>query len=191
MEGELQMTLRHIVDVLEELFGRTSRRNGRAMLVQNLSFSGAAHYDGSVSINETVYADPNLRWRTLLHEALHTFSPQYTRFEYSMAQGWEEGVVEQMQRLIRPQVFAALGIAVDEKILFDTEAKHSYNAYIAVLEDIRLCLRDTPFSFYRMLLACPLMERSIMLRQSGIILEDNLRDEYRTVLLKAVLVLSR
>ena len=191
MEGELQLALRQIVNVLEELLDRPSRWNGRALLAQSLSFSGMAHYDGSISINEAVYADPNLRWRTLLHETLHTFSPQYTRFEYSMAPGWEEGVVEAMQRLIRPQVFASLGITVDNKTLLETEAKHPYNAYVAVLEDIRQCLSDTPLIFYQTLLACPLTERSIMLRQSGVILEDSLREEYRTALLKAVLALSR
>ncbi len=94
MEGELQLNLRQIVQVLEDLLGRPSRWNGKAFLARSLSFAGAAHYDGSISVSELVYSEPDLRWRTMIHEALHTFSPPYTRLEYNAAQGWEEGAVE-------------------------------------------------------------------------------------------------
>lgn len=191
MEGELQLNLRQIIQVLEDIFGRPSRWNGNAILARTLSFAGAAHYDGSISISELVYAEPELRWRTMIHEALHTFSPPYTRSEYNAAQGWEEGVVEQMQRLLRPQVLAALGVAVREEVLTNAEADHQYNAYIALLEDLRLHLRDVPFGFYRMLLSTPLPERALVLRQSGIMLEEQERQAFRTALLKAVFALSR
>jgi len=191
MEGELNVTLRQIVDVLEGVLGWPSRWNGQVSLERSLSFSGVAHYSGSIGINELVYADADLRWRTLIHEALHTFSPQYTRYEYNAVRGWEEGVVEQMQRLVRPQVLTVLGIAVDEKVLLEVEENHPYNLYIALLEDLRLRLNDTSFEFYKMLLACPLMERSIILRQSGILLEGQFRDDYQTALLKAFLALQR
>ena len=124
MEGELNLTLRQIVDVLEGILGRPSRWNGQVSLVGSLNFAGAAHYSGSISISEIVYADVDLRWRTLIHEALHIFSPQYTRYEYNAVRGWEEGVVEQMQRLVRPQVLAALGVTVNEKVLLEVEAVH-------------------------------------------------------------------
>ncbi len=127
MEGELNLTLRQIVDVLESILERPSRWNGQVSLERSLSFSGVAHYSGSISINELVYADINLCWRTLIHEALHTFSPQHTRYEYNAVRGWEEGVVEQMQRLVRPQVLTALGVAVNEQALLEVEENHPYN----------------------------------------------------------------
>lgn len=191
MEGELNLTLRQIVDVLESILKRPSRWNGQVSLVRSPNFAGAAHYDGSISISEIVYADADLRWRTLIHEALHTFSPQYTRYEYNAVRGWEEGVVEQMQRLVRPQVLTALSVAVNEEVLLEFEAVHAYNIYIEVLEDLRLRLNDTSLDFYKMLLAYPVTERSMILRQSGILLDDRLRDDYRIALLKAVLSLRR
>lgn len=191
MEGELHLNLRQIVQELENMLGRTSRWSGKAFLVRSLSFAGAAHYDGSISISELVYTDPDLRWRTMIHEALHTFSPPYTRSEYNAAQGWEEGVVEQMQRLLRPQVLAALGVMVREEVLINVEAGHQYNAYIALLEDLRLHLHDTPLNFYRMLLSTPLPERALVLRQSGIMLEEQERQAFRMALLKAIFALSR
>jgi len=191
MEGELQLTLRQTVDVLEGILGWPSRWNGQVSLVRSLTVAGAAHYGGSISINELIYVDADLRWRTLIHEALHTFSPLYTRYEYTTARGWEEGVVEQMQRLVRPQVLTALGVAVNEETLLEAEASHPYNIYIAFLEDLRLRLNDAPFSFYKMLLACPIKERSKILGQSGILLDDRLRDDYRIALLKAILSLRR
>jgi len=191
MEGELEISFQQTIQVLEDILGRPSRWNGKAYLARSLSFAGAAHYDGSISVSELVYAEPNLRWRTMIHEALHTFSPSYTRLEYNAAQGWEEGVVEQMQRLLRPEVLAALGITVQEAILTNAEADHQYNAYIAFLEDLRLQLRDVPFGFYRMLLSTPLPKRALVLRQSGIMLEEQERQAFRIALLKAVFALSR
>jgi len=43
MEGELQLNLRQITQVLEDILGRPSRWNGEAHLVRSLSFGGAAH----------------------------------------------------------------------------------------------------------------------------------------------------
>ena len=145
MEGELQISFRQIIRVLEDILGRPSRWNGNLALEREISYSGMMHYDGSISISELACADPNLRWRTLLHEAVHTFSPPYTRREFLMARGWEEGVVEQMQRLLRPQVVAALGVHLDDVVLAGVEANHSYNVFIALLEDLRHRLNDAPF----------------------------------------------
>ncbi len=147
MEGELQLNLRQIVQVLEDLLDRPSRWNGNLALEREISYSGMMHYDGSISISELACADPNLRWRTLIHEALHTFSPPYTRHEFLVARGWEEGVVEQMQRLLRPQVMAALGVELDEALLASVEAGQSYNVFITSLEDLRQRLNDVPFIF--------------------------------------------
>jgi len=87
MEGELQLNLRQIVQVLEDVLGRPSRWNGEALLESGLFFAGAARYSGSIGVSEVIFADFDLRWRTLIHEALHTFSPQYTHMTYSGAIG--------------------------------------------------------------------------------------------------------
>ena len=191
MEGELEHDLRQIIQVLEDVLGRPSRWNGRTHLARSLSFGGAAHYDGSVSISEYANVDLDLRWRTMIHEALHTFSPQYSHPQYIAARGWEEGVVEQMQRLLRSQVLAALRVSVDEAVIAAAEAAHSYNVYITVLEDLRDRLGDSPMSFYRLLLATPLPERALVLKRSSILLADQERQAFLTAWLKAVLAFSR
>ena len=191
MEGELQPNLRQTIQVLEDILGRPSRWNGEAHLVRSLSFGGAAHYDGSISISESVVADPDLRWRTVIHEALHTFSPQYSHPQYIAARGWEEGVVEQMQRLLRPQIVAALQVSINEVVVAEAEVNHSYNVYITALEDLRERLGDAPMSFYRLLLTTPLPERPLLLKSSSILLADQERQAFLTAWLKAVLVFSR
>lgn len=190
-EGELQSILRQIIQVLENVLGRTSHWNGKASLEDGLFFAGAARYDGSIAISEPVFADIDLRWRTLIHEALHTFSPRYTHMTYLGAIGWEEGVVEQMQRLLRPAVIAALQVEVSGAVIDAVEEVHPYNKYIAVLEDIRLRLGEEQFRFYDTLLVTPLPDRATLIRQSGILLSGQNRQEFGAALLKAVWALSR
>ena len=172
MESELQLNLRQIVQALEDILGRPSRWNEKAYIARSLSFGGAAHYDGSISISEYAVADPDLRWRTMIHEALHTFSPQYSHPQYIAARGWEEGVVEQMQRLLRPDVLAALQVSINEVVVAEAEVNHPYNVYITALEDLRERLGDSQMSFYRLLLATPLPERALLLKRSSILLAD-------------------
>ncbi len=191
MEGELQLNLRQTVQALEDILGRPSRWNGEALLESGLFFAGAARYNGSIGVSEKIFADLNLRWRTLIHEALHTFSPQYTHMTYLNTIGWEEGVVEQMQRLLRPAVLTALQIEVSEKAVNAVEQAHPYNKYIAVLEDLRLRLGEDPQRFYRTLLATPLTDRATLMKQSGILLNEQDRQEFGVALLKAVWALSR
>ena len=64
-----------------------------------------------------------------------------------MARGWEEGVVEQMQRLLRPQVVVALSLDLDEAVPAEAEANHPYNVFIILLEDLRQRLNDAPLVF--------------------------------------------
>ena len=191
MEGELQLNLRQIVQALEGNLGWRSRWNGEATLENGLFFAGAARYSGSIGISEMLFADHDLRWRTLIHEALHTFSPQYTHMTYLSARGWEEGVVEQMQRLLRPTILTSLGVIVSEEVNTAVERGHPYNKYIAPLEDLRLRLGDEAANFYRALLATPLPDRAMRMKQSGILLDAADQQEFSTALLKAVLVLSR
>lgn len=99
--------------------------------------------------------------------------------------------MEQMQRLLRSQVLAALRVSVDEAVIAAAEAAHSYNVYITALEDLRDRLGDSPMSFYRLLLATPLPERALVLKRSSILLADQERQAFLTAWLKAVLAFSR
>lgn len=103
----------------------------------------------------------------------------------------EEGVVEQMQRLLRPDVSAALQVSINEVVVAEAEVNHPYNVYITALEDLRERLGDSQMSFYRLLLAAPLPERALLLKRSSILLADQERQSFLTAWPKAVLAFSR
>lgn len=86
---------------MEQTLGWSSRWSGVLEVDTNLLHAGAKGFDCRIRIRHDIFLDPSFRWRTLLHELLHSFSPAYSPSEYRMFLGWEEGVVEQMQRLFR------------------------------------------------------------------------------------------
>ncbi len=79
-----------------------------------------------------------------------------------MYRGWEEGVVEQLQRLFRPRILREFGVAVDEALFRQAAEVHRYNRYVRVLENLRQALpqfADNQEGFYKMLLATPIRDR--------------------------------
>ena len=100
-EARVQQELIAIVDVLSELTGLTSRWSGEVELSQDARAFGRKPISCRIVLNERL-ADQPVRWRTLIHEALHLFSAGYDSQDYQAWRGWEEGVVEQLQRLFRP-----------------------------------------------------------------------------------------
>lgn len=143
-EERLRQDVGHIIEALRELLQQESGWNGEVSIESGYSaFSGVARYDGTIGINEIVNAHPDERWRTLLHEALHTFSTGLNRADYAKHRGWEEGAVEQIQRQLRPTVLHMIGVTVSEDALQQREASHPYNRYITLLEGLRVLLART------------------------------------------------
>ena len=185
-------TLTQVVGALSELLERPSRWTGTLELTESLFSSGVAHLDGRIEITRAVWRQPQYRWRTVVHEALHLCSPPYTSHEYSLGRGWEEGVVEQMQRLLRQEVFRRMGVAMAEDAFAERDAAHEYNAYIQALESLRQPLRMSPLDFYVWLLATPLSSRAIAARDAGDALpEQEERIAFRRLLLLAQAELGR
>lgn len=185
-------TLTQVVGTLSELLGRPSRWTGSLELTDSLFSSGVAHLDGRIEITRAVWHQPTYRWRTVVHEALHLCSPPYTSHEYSLSRGWEEGVVEQMQRLLRQEVFRRMGIAMAEDAFAERDAAHEYNDYIRSLESLRQPLKMSPLDFYAWLLATPLSSRLIATRDAGDALpEQEERIAFRRLLLLAHAKLGR
>lgn len=119
-------------------------------------------------------------------------SPQYTRAEYDRFIGWEEGVVEQCQRLLRADILYRIGISVDVDVMDVEERLHPYNRYIIVLEDLRVQLNLSAQEFYPSLLATELSMRTALLMNLGDRLKDaQARANFRTALLIAQGKLSR
>lgn len=49
--------------------------------------------------------------------------------DYQAFLGWEEGVIEQVQRLLRPTVLKKLGLQIDEAVFVPVKAAYAFNKY--------------------------------------------------------------
>lgn len=158
-EARIQKELIGIVGVLSELTGLTSRWSGEVELSQDARAFGRKPFTCRIVLSEGL-ADQPVRWRTLIHEALHSFSAGYNLQDYQTWRGWEEGVVEQLQRLFRPAVLARLSIAVDAAVFEAVEEKYTFNEYIEALEGLREVIDARPSEeFYVDLLATAIKSR--------------------------------
>ncbi|MBV9849091.1 MAG: hypothetical protein JO250_05315 [Armatimonadetes bacterium] len=173
MRDELQQ----IRQVLEEQIGRPSRWSGILEITSDPAVRGAKPFRCDIVLNESL-AGQDVRWRTLIHEMLHTFSAGYNRTDFDQFPGWEEGVVEQCQRLLRPSLLAALGVRVDEAVFQEVEATHLYNKYIDALEQIRAHLSMEAEAFYLGLLAVPIRLRKGFAYGMGAALSGEERRRY-------------
>lgn len=147
-----------VTDFLEQWLGRRSRWNGTVELSSASDNYGQALWNGSISIDRIV-AQTDLRWRTLIHEALHHFSVGLTPPTYFELYGWEEGIVEQLQRIHRPEILLSQGMDIPQAIFAAAEKSHEFSEYVEALESLRLALGQPIFDFYHSLLATSLKNR--------------------------------
>lgn len=158
-EARVQQELTGIVGVLSELTGLTSRWSGEVELSQDARAFGRKPFSCRIVLAERL-ADQPVRWRTLIHEALHSFSAGYNMTDYQAFLGWEEGVVEQTQRLLRSSVLEKLDVQVAGSVFAAVEMAYSFNQYIQAIERMRVALsRNDEREFYLDLLATPIKQR--------------------------------
>jgi hypothetical protein len=120
---------------------------------------GAFRRDGKIGLEEGL-ADSPLRWRTMIHELIHSHSAGGAQFDYEAAKGWEEGVVEHLQRLIRPDVLLAIGEIVDEQAILNYESGWRFDPYLPAWEAIRNALGEVDQEqFYAELLPVKIKDR--------------------------------
>lgn len=137
-----------------------SRWNGEAELEEFAFHAGVIRPDGKIGLLRVVWEQKGaVRYRTLIHEALHSFSHPYTIHEYRDYIGWEEGVVEALQRLLRQEVLGRIGISVAEESFLPIDRVHPFNIYIAELEKLRQETDLSPEAFFIPLLLSPLPQR--------------------------------
>ncbi len=163
LEAQITDEVEQILAIVTRMTGLPSHWNGTLELVPEADFFGKKRFGCDIQIQATLATQP-VRWATLIHEALHAVSVGYLREDYQQFRGWEEGVVEQLQRILRPHVLSTLGIPIPEEVFQAKEASHRYNVYIQALEEIRSALEAEyiviePQQFYINLLATPLRER--------------------------------
>ena len=169
-----------ITDFLEQRFGRRSRWNGDVELSEDADNYGKALWSGSISINRRL-ATTDLRWRTEIHEALHHFSTGLLLSHYLNLPGWEEGVVEQLQRTVREEMLFSLNVNLSPIVFAVVENDHEFNRYIAALEAMRLALKRPTLEYYQALLATPIKDRPASLIELGRAMQsDEFHDFQRT-----------
>jgi hypothetical protein len=162
VSARIKAEVARVLEVVCELTGLISHWNGTLELIENAEFRGRKPFTCGIQIDSELAQLPE-RWATVIHESLHAVSAGYDRNDFQMFRGWEEGVVEKLQRLIRPTVLARLGVTVDESTWQQHEANHRYNEYINALEEIRSALTvpeaEEPLQFYIALLGTPIKDR--------------------------------
>lgn len=164
--SSLQAELQQICVVVEELTGLPSRWNGsielmsqaEIALVRGRSVFAEKLWGCSILVNADI-ADLPIRWRSFLHELLHSVSVGANDQDYKRFRGWEEAAVEQLQRHLRPVILSRLEVTVPESLFTDLEAHWLYNRYIEATETLRMYLSMDVFAFYHGLLQTPLADR--------------------------------
>ncbi len=168
LQQAAQQDLERIRDTLEDITGLRSRWSS-VVTVDPLSVSylGVKRWACDIGIREDVLQHLEQRWTTMIHESLHAVSVGLTPDALAANRGWEEGVIEQVQRVIRSDVLARLSIALDNRSLQDIDRVHPYNYYIGALERLRRRLDIDANSFYLDLLTMPLSDRPEHVRLLG------------------------
>lgn len=158
LTAPIRAEMEQIIPLLSAYTGLPTRWSGVVELVPEADFKGKKRFTCDIQIDAAL-ADQDVRWRTLIHECLHAHSAGYIRTEFLKLPGWEEGVVERLQRIFRPVILASLNISVPEAVFSLPEANHAYNVYIEALEKIRTMLAISEVQFYQDLLATPIGSR--------------------------------
>ena len=158
LEAQVRAEIEQIMPLVSSLTGLPARWSGRIEIVPSAGFLGQKRFSCDILISESIAGQP-VRWSTFIHESLHAVSAGYIREDFLAFPGWEEGVIEHLQRLLRPEILSRLGIVMPASVFAFREASHPYNAYIAALENIRSALTVSEVQFYRRLLATPIADR--------------------------------
>ena len=160
LQAQITGELQQIAAAIEQLTNLRSNWNGELVLVPlEARYRGLKPFSCAVHLRADLAAD-DLRWRTLIHESFHAVSAGYNHSDFDLYVGWEEGVVEQLQRLFRARILNIAGFYVEETRFAAEDASHLFNVYIASLERIRGAFDDEAEKFYLELLAVPIKERS-------------------------------
>jgi hypothetical protein len=157
-EDQIRGELERMQPLIEEITGVRSRWNGSVELVPDPGFRGKKRFSCLIVMDAALVED-DLRWRTSIHELLHAVSAGYVQSDYLALRGWEEGVIEQLQRRIRPNLLARIGVVVPDEVFRAAEEDHPFNHYLEALEKLRKKLELHELDFYLDLLRTPIRRR--------------------------------
>lgn len=167
----IQEDLELLRDAVEGLTSLPSRWSGHVVLLDSVQMQALKgvptlaekQWHCDILVNTALVASP-MRWSTLIHEMLHSVSVGLNPENYVRFRGWEEGTVEQVQRLIRPQILTRYGISTPNEAFTEREKHWKYNPYIEALEGMRDILQIPVANFYLDLLRLPLAQRLAFVR---------------------------
>jgi hypothetical protein len=129
IQAQITGELRDIAVAIEQLTGLRSNWNGELILVPpDVRYKGLKPFTCAVHVRTDIATD-DLRWRTLIHEAFHAVSTGYNQVDFDQNVGWEEGVVEQLQRIFRVRILDLTGFRIEEAFFADGDASHLFNIY--------------------------------------------------------------
>ena len=146
-EDRVRGELNAVKEAVEQLTGLRSRWSGNVILLappeivalKGTLVSAEKRWACDVLVSTAIVSSP-LRWRTYAHEMLHSVSVGLNEADLGRFRGWEEGVVEQTQRLLRERVLGLVGADTPEAAFFDGDRTWRLNHYIKALEELRLFL---------------------------------------------------
>ena len=164
--------VRRITAFVEGITGLPSRWNGGLLILADgtneawiaqalprVTYRAKKEWNCSITVTESVLQDDQ-RWRTLLHEILHSVSVGLTEPTYQQYAPWEEAVVESLQRLYRPLLFQHLGLNLEERPFQALETTWRYGPAVEALGKIAAERPDVPArDFLESLLRVPLPDR--------------------------------
>ena len=140
--------IRQITAFVEGATGLPSRWNGGLLILADgtdeawtaqalprVSYRAKKDWNCSITVVESVLQDAQ-RWRTRLHEILHSGSVGLTEPLYQQYAPWEEAVVESLQRLYRPLLFRHLGLRAEEEQFQALETTWRYQLAVEALGKI-------------------------------------------------------
>ena len=170
-EDRVRDELNAVKEAVEQLTGLRSRWSSNVILLdtaQMVALKGMEvlaekRWACDIVVNSGLILLP-LRWRTFIHEMIHSVSVGSNETDYKRLRGWEEGVVEQMQRQLRPQILGLLQAQAAEAACDGADRRWIFNPYVEALEALRVPLETAPGSFYLNLLKTPLGDRLAYVR---------------------------
>jgi hypothetical protein len=111
-EERVRGELERVRDVLECITGLKSQWNGIVAIVSGEYYEVRKTFPCSIEINAD-FIQGDYRWIIYIHEMLHSFwvgniTDSSRMFAYENFKGYEEGVVEKLQRLVCKEVLTEL-----------------------------------------------------------------------------------
>lgn len=140
---------RRLSNPLSQVIGTIQRWSGKINLIDP---ARAPDYMGAKEWNCDIVLRTDVRSNTLIHEMIHGHSVGLTPEAYIRNRGWEEGIVEKLQRMLGANALASIG----ETPITGT---YAYNGYVSALEKLRRWSKKSEEEFYLELIRINLAER--------------------------------